>query len=141
MRSNEKHKYHTVLTVPNSKRKIVERGKMDTPNTLLSLSCVGKGCSITGGAGKLVVLAQEEEFEVTKGVIRIRNSKKDIQHYGQNKKDHDLQNNTHKSKDRVTRTTPKPGDALRCSGRVSTSCSTSGTHFVTLVTNPMISYE
>jgi hypothetical protein len=87
MRSNEKHKYHIVLTVPNSKRKIVERGKMDTPNTLLSLPCVGKGCSITGGAGKLVLLAQEEEFEVIKGVIRIRNSKKDIQHYGQNKKD------------------------------------------------------
>jgi hypothetical protein len=46
--------------------------------------------------------------------------KKDIQHYGQNKQDNDLQNNTQKSKDRVTRTTPKPGEALGCSGRVVT---------------------
>jgi hypothetical protein len=41
-------------------------------------------------ADKLVLLAQEEEFEVTKGVFRIRNSKKNIQHYGQNKQDNDL---------------------------------------------------
>jgi len=72
---------------------------MDTPNTLLSLACVGNGSSITG---KLVLWAQEEEFEDIKGAIRIRNLKKDIQHYGQNKKNNDLQNNTHKSKDRVT---------------------------------------
>ena len=70
-----------------------------------------------------------------------QNPKKDIKHYGQNKKDNDLQNTKHKSKDRVTRTTPKPEDPLGCSGRVDTSCSTCGTHFATLVTNPMISYE
>jgi hypothetical protein len=34
---------------------------------------------------------------------------------------------THKAKDRVTRTPPKSGGELRCSGRVSSSCSTSGT--------------
>jgi hypothetical protein len=33
---------------------------------------------------------------------------------------------THKTKDRVTRTPLKSGDELRCSGRVSSSCSTSG---------------
>jgi hypothetical protein len=38
----------------------------------------------------------------------------------------DLQN-MHKTKDRVTRTPLKTGDKLRCSGRVSSSCSTSGT--------------
>jgi hypothetical protein len=48
----------------------------------------------------------QEEFEDTKGVIRIRKSKKDRQHNGQKKKDkrtnNDLQNITQKTKDRVT---------------------------------------
>jgi hypothetical protein len=44
---------------------------------------------------------------------------------------------THKSKDRVTRTEGE----LRCSGRVSSSCSTSDTRRVNLVTNPVISHE
>jgi hypothetical protein len=48
---------------------------------------------------------------------------------------------THKTKDRVTRTPPKTGGELRCSGRVSSSCSTSGTRRVNLVTNPLISHE
>ena len=43
-----------------------------------------------------------EEFEDTKGVFRIRKSKKDRQHNGQKKKDkmtnNDLQNITHKTK-------------------------------------------
>jgi len=47
-----------------------------------------------------------EEFEDTKGVIRIHKSKKDRQHNDQNKKDKktnsDLQNFTQKTKDRVT---------------------------------------
>jgi hypothetical protein len=34
---------------------------------------------------------------------------------------------THKTKDRVTRTPLKTGDEVRWSGRVSRSCSTSGT--------------
>jgi hypothetical protein len=42
-----------------------------------------------------------------------------------------------KAKDRVTRTPPKSGGELRCSGRVSSSCSTSGTRRVNLVTNPV----
>ena len=46
-----------------------------------------------------------EKFEDTKEVIRIRKSKKDRQHNGQKKKDkrtnNDLQNITHKTKDRV----------------------------------------
>ena len=44
---------------------------------------------------------------------------------------------THKTKDRVTRTPLKTGGELRCSWRVSNSCSTS----VNLVTNPVISHE
>jgi hypothetical protein len=49
-----------------------------------------------------------KEFEDTKGIIRIRITKKDRQHNGQKKKDkrknNDLQNTTQKTKDRVTRT-------------------------------------
>ena len=45
---------------------------------------------------------------------------------------------TYKNKDRVTRT---PLKTEGCSGRVSSSCSTSGTRRVNLVTNPVISRE
>ena len=48
---------------------------------------------------------------------------------------------TYKTKDRVTRTQLKIGSELRCSGWVSSSCSTSGTRRVNLVTNPVISRE
>jgi hypothetical protein len=48
---------------------------------------------------------------------------------------------THKTKDRVTRTLLKIGGELRCSGRISISCFTSGTRRVNLVTNPVISHE
>ena len=61
---------------------------------------------------KIKVVFLKEEFEDTKGVIRIRKSK-DRQHNGQTKKDlrtnNDLQNITHKTKDQVTRTPIKPG--------------------------------
>jgi len=48
---------------------------------------------------------------------------------------------TYKAKDRVTRTPLKTGGELRCSGRESSSCSTSGTRRVNLVTNPVINRE
>ena len=48
---------------------------------------------------------------------------------------------TYKTKDRVTRTPLKTGGELRCSERVSSSCSTSGTRRVNLVTTPIISRE
>ena len=43
--------------------------------------------------------------------------------------------------DRETRTPLKTGGQLRCSGRISSSCSTSGTSRISLVTNPVISLE
>ena len=43
---------------------------------------------------------------------------------------------TYKTKDRVTRTPLKTGGELRCTGKVSSSCSNSGTRRVNLVTNP-----
>jgi hypothetical protein len=49
-----------------------------------------------------------QEFEDTKGVIGIRKSKKNRKHNGQKKRykrtNNDLQNITHKTKDRVTPT-------------------------------------
>ena len=56
-----------------------------------------------------------EEFEDTNGLIRILESKKDRQHNGQKKKrtKNDIQNITHKIKDRVTRTPLKTEGELR----------------------------
>ena len=48
---------------------------------------------------------------------------------------------TYKTKNRVTRTPVKTGGELRSPGRVGSSCSTSGTRRVNLVTNPVISRE
>jgi hypothetical protein len=50
-------------------------------------------------------------------------------------------NHTYKTKDQVTWTPLKTGGELRCSGRVSSSCSTSDTRRVNLVTHPVISHE
>jgi hypothetical protein len=53
--------YHTVGTFPKTKRKIVDRGKIDTPNTQIhdrSLSCLGTGISIKMVRVELVLLAQ-----------------------------------------------------------------------------------
>ena len=52
----------------------------------------------------------------------------------------DLQN-IYKTNDRVTRTPLKTRGELRCSRRVGSSCSTSGTRRVNLVTNPVISHR
>jgi len=81
----------------------------------------------------------QEEFEDTKEVIGIRMSKKDRQHNGQMKKDKQRSSkHTHRTKYRVKRT---PLKKFMCSGRLSSSCSTSGTRCVNLVTNPVISHE
>ena len=53
----------------------------------------------------------------------------------------DLQNITHQTKDWVTRTPPKSGGEHMCSGKISSSSSTSDTRPVTLVTNPVISLK
>ena len=87
----------------------------------------------------------KEEFEDTKGVIRIRISKKEEQttQWPKEKVQRDKQRSikhTFKTKDRVTRTPLKTGGEHRCSGRVSSFCSTSGTRRDNLVINP-ISHE
>ena len=69
-----------------------------------------------------------EEFEDTKGVIRIRTSK-NRQHNGQKKKiqkeKQRSRKHTHKTKDRVKRTQLNTDEHLRCSESVGSSCSTS----------------
>ena len=80
----------------------------------------------------------QEEFEDTKGVIRIRKSK-DRQHNGKIKQSSTKY--THNTNDRVTRTPLKTGIEVVCSGRVSSSCFTSDTRHVNLVTKPVISHE
>ena len=66
------------------------------------------------------------DIEDTEGIIIIRKSK-DRQHHGQKKKDkrtsNELQNDIPKTKDLATQTQLKTGGELRCSGRVSSSCS------------------
>ena len=56
------------------------------------------------GIKKKCLFLSEEEIEDTRSVIKIPNSKKDRQHNGQKEKNgsnNDLQNITHKTKDRV----------------------------------------
>ena len=92
----------------------------------------------------LVQICLKEEFEDTKRVIRICISKKNTHNTMAKKVQMDKQRSTkhtHKTKDRVTRTPLKTGGEFRCSGRVSSSCSTSGTRRVNLVKNPVISHE
>ena len=79
-------------------------------------------------------------YQSGKGEIRIRKSMKDRQHTGQKDKQRSTKH-THKTKDRVTRTTPKTGGELRYSGRISSSCSTSGTRRLNLVTDLVINHE
>jgi hypothetical protein len=65
------------------------------------------------------------------------------QHHGQKEKDkrttNDLQNITQNIKDRATRSILNAGEH-RCSGRVSSFCTTCGTLHVNLFTHTMIMY-
>ena len=85
--------------------------------------------------------------EDTKEVIIIRKSKKDRQHNGQKKKDKKINNDLQNKHIQLmiqlknNMNPAKTGGELRCSGRVSSSCTTSGTHRINLVTNPVISHE
>jgi hypothetical protein len=77
-----------------------------------------------------------EEFEDTKGVIRIRISK-NRQHKEKVQKDKQRSTkHTHKIKDRVPLIPLKSGSERMCSGRVRSSCSTSDTRRVNHVTIP-----
>jgi hypothetical protein len=84
----------------------------------------------------------KKEFEDTKGAIRIHISKKNrLTQWPKEKVQKDKQRSTkhtYKTKDRVTQTPLKTGSELRCSGRVSSSCSTSDTCHVNLDTNLVI---
>ena len=73
---------------------------------------------------------------------QIRISRKNRQSNGQKKNDKLRSTKlAYKIKDRVTWTSLKTGGELRCSGKVSISCSTSDTRRVNLVANLVISHE
>ena len=81
----------------------------------------------------------EEELEDTKGVIIICISRMTRQYKDQSQMDKQRSTkHTYKTKDRVTRTPLNTSSELRCSGRVSSSCSTGNTRRGNLVTNPVI---
>ena len=73
------------------------------------------------GKSSLVCFQLEEQFENTKGAIRIRISKKTDNTTAKRKRtkgqNNNLQKITHKTKDRVTRIPLKIGGELGCYGR------------------------
>jgi hypothetical protein len=86
----------------------------------------------------------KKSLKDTKRLIRCLKSK-DRQFNGQKKKEKKIingrdKNIIQKNKDRVIRTPLKTEGELRCSGTVNSSCSTSGTCRVNLVTNSVISH-
>ena len=86
----------------------------------------------------------QEEFGDTKGVSESVYRRRTDNTMTKRKVQKDKQRSTkhtRKTKDRVTRTPLKTGDELRCSGRVSSSYSTSDTRRVNIVTNPVIIHE
>ena len=93
----------------------------------------------------MTIQRKEEEFENTKrGNQNPYIEEEQTTQWSKEKVQKDKQRftkHTYKTKDRVTRTPLKTGGELRCSGRVSSSCSTSDTRHVNLVTNPVISRE
>jgi NACalpha-BTF3-like transcription factor len=83
-------------------------------------------------------LRKMEEFEDTKGAIRIHISKKNRQHTGQKK---NVQTDKQRSTKHTYKTLLITGGELRWSERESSSCSTIGTRRVNQVTNPVVSHE
>jgi hypothetical protein len=103
-------------TVPEHFHNRRDSCRINTSNThvLQSLSWFDTGAPIKYGG------------VIFKLVIRRKVKQRSIKH-------------TYKTKDRVTRIILKTEDVLRCSGMVSSSCSTSGTRCVNLVINRVIS--
>jgi hypothetical protein len=79
----------------------------------------------------ICVIYDKKSLKIPKVVIIIPKSKKNKHHNGQKKKDkginNDLQNITHKTKDRVTRIPLNTEGELMCSTWISGSCCASGT--------------
>ena len=89
--------------------------------------CRKKGLKIPKGGNQNPYIEEEQTTQWSKEKVQ-KDKQRSTKH-------------TYKTKDRGTRIPLKPGGELRCSGRVSSSCSTSGTRRVNLVTNPVISRE
>ena len=92
---------------------------------------------ILGGKFDYLIVEAQKSFGIPKVVIRIRISKKDRKHNCQKKNDKGTNNDLMENY-RSSNMNNKTGNELRCSGMVNSSCSPSGTHCVTLFSNPMI---
>jgi hypothetical protein len=100
------------------------------------LSIVKKKC--------ILYLVCKKSLNIPKGIQNPYIEKEQTTQWPKEKVQKDKQRSTkhtYKTKDRVTRTPLKTGDELRCSGRVTSTCSSSGTPRVNLVTSPIISHE
>jgi hypothetical protein len=88
-----------------------------------------------------IIALNNNNYRLIHEHFHIRKPKKNRQHNGEKKKDkgtnNDQQNIHIKLKDRGTRNKKKTGGELRCFGRVSSSCSTSGTCRVTFFFSPL----
>jgi hypothetical protein len=127
-----KSNYHTITTTPTL-NKIHTNNSEYKFNANMKLLRFNK--SIISLTFQILYIHRKKPFSIEKGLTKAwryqrGNSQKDRQHNGQNKKDkrtnNDLKNTTQKTKDRVTRTQRKTEDEFGCSGRVSSSCSSSG---------------
>ena len=88
----------------------------------------------------LVYIFIQEEFEDTKGATRNCKSKKERQYNGQNDKKQSTKHHTENQRSKITNPT-KTGVELRYSGRIGSSCTTSGTRRITQATKSVISHE
>jgi hypothetical protein len=93
-----------------------------------------KSCSTRTIQRNLPSLGYNRRFVCKTIVVRKATEK------GQNDKQRSAKH-SHKAKDGFTRTPPKTGDELMCSGRVSSSCSTNDIRHANLVTKSVISHE
>ena len=103
------------------------------------MSCDNTNIHITRISTDSIYKYQKRSLKIPKGQsesVQHKGTKEQVQRDKQRSIKH-----TFITKDRVTRTPLKTEGELRCSGRVGSSCSTSGTRRVNLVTNPVISRE
>ena len=99
------------------------------------------GCTWRHLVTTCVLIHWKKSLKIPKGKSESVNRRRTDNTMAKRKSTNNDQQNTYKTKDRVTRTPLKTGDDIRCSGRVSSSCSTSDTRRVNLVTYTVISHK
>ena len=113
----------------------------DITQALISIICV---VILTSSGLTCWKVTCKKSLKIPKGQSESIFRRKETPQWPKEKVQKDKQRSTrytYKTKDRVTRTPLKTGGELRCSGRVSSSCSTSDTRCVNIITNPVITFE